>query len=156
MSICSRSLTLIRGVVIPLMLAPCAVAQSDNVQVSGFVRDPTGAVIINATVVIYNEATGLERRTASGDTGYYVIASLPPGFYTISVEASGFKHYVKTQNKLDPNMAATIDVTLTVGAVSDTVEVVASAAAVQTESATVGKLVESSQIQNMMLNGRNV
>ena len=118
-------------------------------------KDPSGAVIAAASVVVTNEGTGLERRAATNDTGYYTVSSLPPGFYTISVEAAGFKHYVKTRNKLDPNMAATIDAELTVGAVSDTVEVVAAAAGVQTETATVGKLVESSQIQNMMLNGRN-
>lgn len=138
-----------------LIFAAVLSAQSDNAQVSGFVKDPSGAVIAAASVVVTNEGTGLERRAATNDTGYFTVSSLPPGFYTISVEAAGFKHYVKTRNKLDPNMAATIDAELTVGAVSDTVEVVAAAAGVQTETATVGKLVESSQIQNMMLNGRN-
>lgn len=138
-----------------LIFATAVFAQSDNAQVSGFVKDPSGAVIAAAAVIVTNEATGLDRRTTTNDTGYFAVSSLPPGFYTISVEAQGFKHYVKTRNKLDPNMAATIDAELTVGAVTDTVEVVAAAAGVQTETATVGKLVESSQIQNMMLNGRN-
>lgn len=130
-------------------------AQSDTAQISGFVKDPSGAVITSAPVVIRNEATGLERSAVSSAAGYYVISSVPPGFYTVTVEIPGFKRYVKTQNKLDPNLATTIDVVLTVGAVTDTVEVVASAPAVQSETATVGKLIESSQVENMMLNGRN-
>ncbi|MFB3827230.1 MAG: carboxypeptidase regulatory-like domain-containing protein [Bryobacteraceae bacterium] len=144
-----------RYFLVAILCCGAAWAQSDNAQVSGFVRDQSGAVIVNASVAVRNESTGLERRAASGESGYYVVPSLPPGFYTISVEATGFKRYVKTQNKLDPNLAATIDATLEVGAVTDTVEVVAAAASVQSETATVGKLIEASQIQNMMLNGRN-
>ncbi|MBI4877265.1 MAG: carboxypeptidase regulatory-like domain-containing protein [Acidobacteria bacterium] len=138
-----------------LMWCGALMAQSDNAQVSGFVKDPSGAVIVNVSVTVRNEATALQRRVATSESGYYVVSSLPPGFYTITVEAAGFKKYVKTHNKLDPNLAATIDAMLEVGAATEVVEVVAAGAAVQSETATVGKLIESSQIQNMMLNGRN-
>ena len=130
-------------------------AQSDNAQVTGFVKDPSGAAIVRAAVAAKNEATGVERHAATNESGYYVVTSLPPGLYTITVEAPGFKKFLTSNNKLDPNMAATMDAVLTVGAVTDSVEVVASAAAVQSETATVGKLIESKQIENMMLNGRN-
>jgi len=142
-------------VALAFALSVASFAQSDTAQVSGFVKDPTGSVVPGASVAVRNEATGLERHAVTNETGYYVISSLPAGFYTITVEIAGFKRYVKTQNKLDPNLAATIDATLTVGALSESIEVVAAAAGVQTETATVGKLIESSQIQNMMLNGRN-
>ena len=139
-----------------LFLFPALVfAQSDTAQISGFVKDPTASVVPGASVTITNEATGLERKTATNESGYYVVSSLPPGFYTVTVEATGFKKFVKTRNKVDPNLAATIDAALAVGAVSETVEVVATVAAVQSETATVGKLIENSQIRNMMLNGRN-
>ena len=137
------------------LAAELSFAQSDTAQISGFVKDPTGAVIPNSTVTIRNEATGLERRVATNESGYYVASSLPPGFYTVSVEATGFKRFVSTKNKLDPNIATTVDAMLEVGAVSDTVEVVAAVSGVQSETATVGKLIERSQIENMMLNGRN-
>lgn len=130
-------------------------AQSDTAQISGFVKDPTGSVVPNANVTIQNEATGLERRTTTNESGYYVVSNLPPGFYTVSIEATGFKKYVKTQNKLEPTLPARVDVSLDVGQVTETVEVTASVANVQADTATVGRLVESSQIQNMMLNGRN-
>ncbi len=58
-----------------------ASAQSDNAQVSGFVKDPSGAVIAAASVAVVNEATGLERRAATGETGYFTVSALPPGYY---------------------------------------------------------------------------
>ncbi len=136
-------------------LAATAFAQTDTAQISGFVKDPTGAVVPNANVSIRNEATNLERRATSNEAGYYVASGLPPGYYTVSVEATGFKKYVKTQNKLDPNINTTVDVALDVGQLTETVEVVASVSAVQADTATVGKLVERSQIEFAMLNGRN-
>ncbi len=144
------------NVLVAAILSMSVLAQSDNAQVSGFIKDPSGAVVVAASVVLHNEATGLERRATSNNTGYYAISSIPSGTYTVTVESPGFKRFVKTQNKLDSNVAATLDATLTVGAVGETVEVTASAGSVQTETATVGKLIESKQIDNMMLNGRNV
>jgi hypothetical protein len=143
------------SVSVTLLSVVSAYAQSDTAQISGFVKDPTGSVVPNASVVIRNEATGLERKTATNESGYYVVPNLPPGFYTLTVEATGFKRFIKTQNKLDPNIATTIEARLDVGEVTQTVEVTAAVATVQSETATVGRLVESSQIQNMMLNGRN-
>ncbi len=146
---------LVSSLALWLALSISGFAQSDTAQISGFVKDATGAVVPKASVTIKNEATGLERKTTTNESGYYVVANLPPGFYTVTVEATGFKKAVKTQNKLDANIATTVDVALEVGTVSQTVEVAASVAILQTESATVGRLVENSQIQNMMLNGRN-
>ncbi len=147
---------IVRSLFIVAVFCTTAVAQSDNAQVSGFIKDPSGAVIAGASVTIQNDATGQERRTKSNESGYYTISSLLPGTYTLSIEAPGFKRFVKTQNKLDANIASTIDASLTVGSVGETVEVTAVTGAVQTETATVGKLIEGKQIDNMMLNGRNV
>jgi Carboxypeptidase regulatory-like domain len=130
-------------------------AQSDTAQLSGYVRDATSSGVPNAAVVVRNEGTGAERRTTTNDAGYYVVSALPPGFYTVTAEATGFKRYQKTQNKLDPNIASTVDVALEVGTVAETIEVTATVANVQSESATLGRLIESTQIQLMQLNGRN-
>jgi hypothetical protein len=138
-----------------LFVAAIAVAQSDTAQISGFVKDPTGAVVPSASVSIRNEATSLERKATTNESGYYVVSGLPPGYYTVSVEATGFKKYIKTQNKLDPNINPTVDIALDVGQLTETVEVVASVSAVQADTATVGKLVERTQIEFAMLNGRN-
>ncbi len=100
-----------------------------------------------------NESTGLERRTHANDTGYYIVSVLPSGYYTVTVEAAGFKRFQNSRNKLDPNVATTVDVELAVGAVSEAVEVVASVAQVQSETATVGKLIESTLLDNIQMNG---
>jgi hypothetical protein len=138
-----------------IVLAVSAFAQSDTGTIAGFVRDATGGVIANAKVTIVNEATQLERRTATNETGYYSAANLPPGFYTVSVEATGFKKYTSTNNKLDANVALAVNADLQIGQLTESVEVVASAAQLQTETATVGKTVEERQIKELMLNGRN-
>jgi hypothetical protein len=132
-----------------------ALAQSDTASISGFVRDPSGATIPNAAVVIKNEATGVERRATTNETGYYIVSSLPPAFYTVTVEAQGFKKFEKTNNKLDPNIPATVDAPMQVGSASEVVNVVADAVQLQSETATVGKLITTNEIRNLPLNGRN-
>jgi len=130
-------------------------AQSDNASISGFIRDPSGSVVPNARVIVRNEATAFERRTATGNNGYYVVTPLPPGFYTVSAEAPGFKRSDKTGNKLDPNIASMVDLQLQVGDTSERIEVVASLNRVQSETATVGKLISREQIDLIGLNGRD-
>ncbi len=124
-----------------VMMSSALLAQSDNGTVVGFVKDPSGAVVPKAKVTIRNEATGVERQTTTNESGYYVVPNLPPGLYTMTAEAAGFKKFDTTTNKLDPNSTLSIDASLTVGSATDTVEVVASAATLQTESAAVEKLV---------------
>jgi hypothetical protein len=142
-------------VCLTLLVSLSAFAQSDLSQISGFVKDATGSTIPNASVTIRNEATGVERRLTTNESGYYVAPTLPPGLYTVTVEATGFKRFSKVQNRLEPALPLSVDVAMDVGAVTETVEVTAQAATVQSETATVGRLVEATQIQNTILNGRN-
>jgi hypothetical protein len=130
-------------------------AQSDVGSITGFVHDPSGAVVPNVTVKVKNEATGAERQAATNEDGLFNVTNIPPGYYTVTAEASGFKRFESTHNKLDPNATARVDPTLTVGQASETVEVSASAQTLQTDSATVQKLITRSQIDALELNGRN-
>lgn len=130
-------------------------AQSDTASMSGYVRDPSTGTVPNASVVIKNEATGIERRTTTNETGYYIISNLPPGYYTVTVEAPGFKKYEKTNNKLDPSIATTVDAMMAVGATTETVNVIAEAPSIQSESATLGRVVTTKEIADTPLNGRN-
>jgi len=143
------------SVMLCLILRATSLAQSDNAQISGFIKDPTGAAVPGASVVIKNEVSNYERTAKTNDTGYYIITALPPGFYTVTIEAGGFKKFQQTKKKLDPSIATTVDAELTLGEVTETIEVVASVSSVQSETATVGKLVEAEQIKYMQLNGRN-
>ena len=130
-------------------------AQSDTATIAGTVRDPSSGSVPSATVIVRNEATGLERRATSNDAGYYSVSNLPPGTYTVVVEAPGFKKYEKTNNKLDANIASTVDALMTVGAATETVNVVSDVQAVQTESSTIGRVVTTKEITDTPLNGRN-
>ncbi len=132
-----------------------AFAQSDNTQISGFVKDSAGAVIANAKVAVKNEANGFERSSVTNGEGYYVITQLPSGFYTVSVEANGFKLYKESNKKLDPNVPSTLDAAMQTGQVTDVVNITASAVGVQTESSSLSKLVDEQTIKNTMINGRN-
>ena len=145
----------IRLVLLFVMACGALFAQSDYGTVVGFVKDPSGAVVPKAKVTVRNEATGVERQTTTNESGYYVVPNLPPGRYTMTAEAAGFKKFETTTNKLDSNSTLSIDASLTVGSATDTVEVVASAAQLQTESAAVEKLVTRSQIDSLELNGRD-
>src|SRR5713226_2664063 len=129
-------------------------AQSDLGTISGFVKDPSGATIANAKVSIRNNR-GVERVATSNDSGYYAITNVPPGLYTIVAEAPGFRRYESKDNKVDPSANLAVDVALTVGSASETVEVSASAVELQTESASVQKLVTREQIDSLEINGRN-
>jgi len=131
-----------------------ASAQSDLGRISGFVKDPSGASITGAKITARNQS-GVERQTTSNESGYYVITSVPPGFYTVTVEAIGFQRYQSLDNKLDPTGDLVVDASLTVGTTSQTIEVSASTVQLQTESATVQKLVTREQIDALELNGRN-
>jgi hypothetical protein len=135
--------------------AVLAFGQSDNSYVTGIVRDPSGAVVTNAKVTVRNEGTGFERQTTTNEAGFYTVTNLAPGYYTVAIEAAGFKKFESTRNRLEAAVPIAVNVEMTVGAVAETVEVEAKIAQLNTESGTVGKTVELAQIQNLALNGRN-
>ncbi|NDD65219.1 MAG: TonB-dependent receptor, partial [Acidobacteria bacterium] len=148
---------IVTGLLACLMLAFSVpvFAQSDSTQLSGFVKDAAGAVVANAKVVVKSETKVFERSAVSNAEGYFAVPNLPPDFYTVVIEANGFRQYKETNRKLDPNLPVSIDVALQAGQITDTVSVVASATAVQSESSTVGRLIEGKQIEALQLNGRN-
>ena len=136
------------------LIAP-VFAQFDSGQISGFVRDESGAVVPNAVVVARNEGTGEERRTTTNSDGYYVFPQLFVGRYSIVADAAGFKKFLNTGVVLNAEAKVSVSVGLTIGAVTDQVEVQASTVQVKTDSADVGTSIETKQIQNLTLNGRN-
>jgi len=96
-------------------------AQSDTSTISGVVKDSSGSVVPNASVILRNESTSLERRIDTNNSGNFSAPTLPPGLYTITVQASGFKKYVSQNNKLDPSLPLSVEVALEVGAATETV-----------------------------------
>src|SRR5262249_22187880 len=140
-----------------LLLAMGAVdgfAQSDNSQISGFFKDPSGAVVTGAKVVVRSQSKGFEHVAITNSQGYYVVSPLPSDVYLVSMEHPGFKR-TTISKKVDPSISTSLDIALQLGAVSETVTVEASAGKVQTETVTLGRLVDGKEIQLTELNGRN-
>jgi hypothetical protein len=137
-----------------LLISGALFAQSDLGTISGFVKDPSGGTIAGAKVTIQNKS-GVERQATTNESGYYTITNVPPGLYTVSVDVSGFKRFQSNEDKLDPSANLVVDATLSVGSSSQIVEVSASAVQLQTESASVQKLVTREQIDALEINGRN-
>ena len=121
-------------------------AQFDSGQISGYVRDSSQAVIAGANITARNDATADQRSTTTNVNGYYVFPNLAVGKYTVSAEVAGFKKTLESGVNLDSASKVNIDLTMTVGAVTESVEVQASTSQVQTESAQVGRVVEAKQI----------
>ena len=154
MSVSSRTRVVLFCLMAVFAIPLAMVAQSDLGSITGFVKDPSGAVIPNAKVTVSN-AAGLQRQATTDGSGNYSITNIPPGFYTMTAEAAGFKKFETSNNKLDPSSHLAINATLEVGAATETVQVTASAQQLQTESASVQKLVTRQQIDALELNGRN-
>lgn len=134
------------------MLLP---AQSTTQQISGTVKDGSGAVIPSAKVSVLHINTGQTRNTGVNESGYYVVTNIPLGDYEVTAEAPGFKKWTQKNVKVDINAKATVDATLEVGAVSESVTVSADSAQIETSNGDVGRLITGQQATNLQLNGRN-
>ncbi len=141
--------------VLLVICASAALGQTGTSGISGTVRDVNGAVVPNATVTAKNEATNVAQNQNTTDAGLFAFTSLPVGNYTISVEKSGFKTFRKTGNALEVGTPLTVDATMEVGQVSETVTVTGGTEQLQTANATIGNVVEQKAIEALPLNGRN-
>jgi outer membrane receptor protein involved in Fe transport len=131
-------------------------SQTTSTEILGLVIDPTGAVTPGAQVTITRLATGETRSARTNHAGEYIFRLIEIGEYTVRCEMQGFKTETVTGLRVQIQQKARVDFTLQVGAVSDTVEVQASAVALKTEDATVGQVIENRRIIELPLNGRNL
>lgn len=122
---------------------------------SGLIQDPSGSVVSNAEVTLTQIETGLERRGRSDSNGQYLFLSMPVGPYSLKTSAPGFSSFEQRGIRLNVNTASTLNVNLKVGAVSEAVNVTADAQMVQTQSGTLGQVVQQRYIEELPLNGRN-
>src|SRR3989449_5571343 len=125
-------------------------------QISGTVRDSSGAVLPGVEITATQTDTGIARTTLTNETGSYVLPSLPLGPYKLEATLSGFRTFVQTGILLQVNSNPVINPTMEVGQVNQTVEVQANAAQVETRSSGVGQVIEQQRILELPLNGRNV
>src|SRR6266849_3467067 len=127
----SLALALLTWFTVPMQVA----AQSGAGSISGSVRDPTGAVVQNATVTVTNTATNVAMTLASNAAGDFTAPNLPVGQYNVRIEKPGFRPAALNNITLNASANVRADLTLQIGAAQQTVEVQANAVQVQTEDA---------------------
>lgn len=138
-----------------LLLPSAAVGQTTTGNITGNVTDPSGAVIVGATVTAHNVATGVNSPATTNASGSYIIRFLPIGPYTVTVEASGFGTQSIPEFSLEIDQTAKFNVMLKPGSASQTVRVSGTAPILNTNDASLGVTFTSNEIKNVPLNGLN-
>jgi hypothetical protein len=137
-----------------LQMSVVTLAQS-TAALSGTVTDPSAAGVPNAKVVATNQATGVASATQTDSAGSYLFPSLPIGIYRVAVSCSGFQTATVADLKLEVASAVTQNIQLTVGAASQTVEITADAALVETATTSMSQVINDKTVQEIPLNGRH-
>ncbi len=131
-----------------------AMAQSTS-SLNGVVTDATGATVPNAKVTATNHATGVASTTQTDSTGAYLFPSLPIGVYRLEVTATGFQKAVVTDLDLPVATSVTRNIQLKIGEASETVEITAEAAVIDTTTNSMGQVINDKTVQDIPLNGRH-
>lgn len=137
------------------LLSSFSFAQLSTASINGFVRDPSGANIPGATVVVRNVDTSVATTTVSNSTGAYLLLNIAPGQYTLAASAPSFSSTRIATFNLTVGQIATIDFSLKVGAENVVVTVQAEEAQLNLTSANLGTVISSKQVNDLPLNGRN-
>jgi hypothetical protein len=123
-------------------------------QISGTVKDPSGALLPGVDIKVTHAETGAMRTALTNETGSYTIPSLSVGSYRLEASLSGFSTYVQTGIVLQVNSNPTIPIVLQIGQVTETVQVEANTALVETYSTGVGQVIDQQRVVELPLNGR--
>ncbi len=147
---------LILGLCIFLASSVLSAQTISTSQIRGVIQDASGAAVAGAQIKLTSTSTGAVRTAASGADGSYVLPDLSVGSYTLEVAKEGFSKYVQTGIVIEVGVSPTINIALTVGAVTQEVTVQAQAAMVETQSEGVGQVTPPQEVQDLPLNGRQV
>ncbi|HJQ23075.1 MAG TPA: TonB-dependent receptor [Blastocatellia bacterium] len=132
-----------------------ALAQTSTGEVNGTITDSAGAAINGSTIKLINQATKIEARTSSNQNGYFIFVNVIPGSYVLKVEAQGFKLAQTAPFDLGVSQTLTENVALTVGEITQAVEVTAGSEMVQSSSSELGTVIQERVVADLPLNGRN-
>ncbi|HWE00047.1 MAG TPA: carboxypeptidase-like regulatory domain-containing protein, partial [Bryobacteraceae bacterium] len=135
------------------LVAGCAWSQQATVQ--GEVRDASNAVVPGATITVKNTNAGTVFTTITNESGFYSIQGLVPGTYSVTSRATGFAVVENSALTLDVGEVARVDFALKPGAISESVNVTATATALNTDTSIVGQVITNRTTVELPLNGRN-
>ncbi len=130
-------------------------AQVETGKIVGSVKDPAGAVVANASVTVTEVQTNVEKKTTTNSNGEYVVTELKSGNYVVSVEHPGFKKAKQTEFKLDVNQVVRVDFTLALGAVNEEIVVTSAEPLVESETSSIGQVIEQARVNDLPLDGRD-
>src|SRR4051794_26471543 len=119
--------------------------------ITGRVLDASGAAIANADVVATNTATNLTYRTKTNQAGNYVLQQLPVGSYELTIEATGFRRYIRHKIELNVAQTLTLDASLEIGQVEQSVEVTADLTTLQTSTSDLGTTIQRNKLVDLPL-----
>jgi hypothetical protein len=140
--------------VLLLVSVGASFAQS-TATLAGTVTDPSGAVVPGAQVTVHSLATGLDRQLVTDSAGLYVAPSLVPGDYQVQVKAAGFSQYTVQKVTVDVDQRVTVNIPLALSSAGETVQVESSASQIETQTITVGQVIDRNTVQELPLNGRH-
>jgi hypothetical protein len=141
--------------ILALLSSSVSIAQLSTASISGVVRDPSGAVVSNATVVLLAVTTSVENTSVSNGAGAYTFLNITPGRYTLKASATGFNSAEVPEFTLTVSQVATVDFSLKVGTQNTVVTVQGAEPELQTSSANLGTVIATRQVNDLPLNGRN-
>jgi Carboxypeptidase regulatory-like domain/TonB dependent receptor len=130
--------------------------QSTYGSISGSVYDPSGAAIAGAQVTLTSVSTGEKRTQPTNADGLYTFPNVSPGKYKLDVEKAGFKKTTRPEVAVDVQQGVRLDFTLAVGQVSESVEVTSETPLLQSETSSLGQVIEERKADELPLNGRNI
>jgi hypothetical protein len=117
--------------------------------VSGQVTDPSGAAVVGAAISLTDSSQGVSRTTTANDDGRYVLVNVPPGTYVLSVSKTGFRATKIVAQNIQVGVSSTVNVVLEIGSVTETIEVTATNAELQTMNATIGNSVSGDALESL-------
>ena len=138
-----------------IIASPFALAQVDRAELEGTISDPSGSVIVGATVKAVAVDTGLVQEQQANSKGYYRFPGLAVGKYTVTTSGSGFRTKVVEDVVLRIGQTRTLDVQLAVGAINEQIEVKATTAPADRVSAEAATVIDTNQISELPNNGRD-
>jgi hypothetical protein len=137
-----------------LSIASLALGQGVSGRIVGTVADKNGSVVVGADVTITNQDTGISAKIVTNSAGEYRVDNLPPGNYTVVLDAPGFRSVVSKGNVVAIDNATEVNFNLAVGSTTESVTISAASPLVDTTSSSMGEVLGEREVNNLPLNGR--